>query len=154
VLATAFSGLIAAGIFAGLSDVQGLHGWQWLFILEGAGSVVAAIVAFVVLVDFPESKSGSGMWLFTADERELAQQRIRLDRVSLPSADRSVWHGLGLAVKDVRTWIFVRTFHYRFHSPHCAERSFLTFVRYRSSSSAQITQPTALTTSSRRTYSL
>ncbi|KAF4464588.1 major facilitator superfamily transporter [Fusarium albosuccineum] len=71
VLATAFSGLIAAGIFSGLSDKAGLHGWQWLFILEGAGS------------------------------------RIALDRVSLPEADRSVWHGLSLAVKDVRTWIFV-----------------------------------------------
>lgn len=107
VLATAFSGLIAAGVFEGLSGVRGFHGWQWLFILEGAGSLVAAIVAFVVLVDFPESTSGSGMWLFTADERVLAKQRILLDRVSLPQADRSVWHGLGLAVKDLRTWIFV-----------------------------------------------
>jgi MFS family permease len=128
VLATAFSGLIAAGIFAGLSDVRGLHGWQWLFILEGAGSVVAAIVAFVVLVDFPESKSGSGMWLFTAEERELAQQRIRLDRVSLPTADRSVWHGLSLAVKDVRTWIFVRQRPSLYHLKNTA----LTLLRRRS----------------------
>ena len=35
ILATAFAGLIAAGIFAGLGDVAGLHGWQWLFILQG-----------------------------------------------------------------------------------------------------------------------
>ncbi|KAH6686644.1 major facilitator superfamily domain-containing protein [Plectosphaerella plurivora] len=107
VLATAFSGLIAAGIFAGLSNVSGLHGWQWLFIIEGAGSAVAAIFAFILLPDFPESKTGSGKWLFTASEKELARQRIALDRVSLPEADRSIWHGLGLAVKDIRTWIFV-----------------------------------------------
>lgn len=110
VLATAFSGLIAAGIFSGLSEVRGLHGWQWLFILEGAGSVVAAMLAFVLLPDFPESKTGSARWLFSEDEREIAQQRIALDRVSLPEADRSVWHGLSLAVKDLRTWIFVRLF--------------------------------------------
>ncbi|KAF4990333.1 hypothetical protein FDECE_14409 [Fusarium decemcellulare] len=107
VLATAFSGLIAAGIFSGLSDKAGLHGWQWLFILEGAGSVLAALLAFVVLPDFPESETGSGRWLFSEEERHLARQRIALDRVSLPEADRSVWHGLSLAVKDVRTWIFV-----------------------------------------------
>ncbi len=35
ILATAFAGLIAAGIFEGLGDVAGLHGWQWLFILQG-----------------------------------------------------------------------------------------------------------------------
>lgn len=107
VLATAFSGLIAAGIFAGLSEVRGLSGWQWLFILEGAGSVLAAIVALLLFPDFPESKTGSARWLFSTEERELAQQRIALDRVSLHSADRSVWHGLRLAIKDIRTWIFV-----------------------------------------------
>lgn len=110
VLATAFSGLIAAGIFSGLSEVRGLQGWQWLFILEGAGSVVAAMLAFILLPDFPESKTGSAQWVFSKDERELAQQRIALDRVSLPDADRSVWHGLSLAVKDLHTWIFVRFF--------------------------------------------
>lgn len=109
VIATAFSGLIAAGIFAGLSDTAGLHGWQWLFILEGAGSVVAAIFAFILLPDFPESTTGSQKWLLTDKERQVAIQRIALDRVSLPETDRSVWHGLGLAVKDVRTWIFVST---------------------------------------------
>jgi MFS family permease len=35
ILATAFAGLIAAGIFAGLGDVGGLSGWQWLFVLQG-----------------------------------------------------------------------------------------------------------------------
>ncbi|EGU82119.1 hypothetical protein FOXB_07365 [Fusarium oxysporum f. sp. conglutinans Fo5176] len=107
VIATAFSGLIAAGIFAGLSNTAGLHGWQWLFILEGAGSVVAAILAFILLPDFPESTTGSQKWLLTEQERQVAIQRIGLDRVSLPETDRSVWHGLRLAVKDVRTWIFV-----------------------------------------------
>ena len=107
VIATAFSGLIAAGIFAGLSDTAGLHGWQWLFILEGAGSVVAAILAFNLLPDFPESTTGSQKWLLTDHERQVAVQRIALDRVSLPETDRSVWYGLGLAVKDIRTWIFV-----------------------------------------------
>lgn len=107
VIATAISGLIAAGVFAGLDGARGLSGWQWLFIIEGAGSFVAAIFAVFLLPDFTDSKTGSAKWLLSAKELEVAAQRIALDRVSLPEADRSVWHGLGLAVKDYRTWIFV-----------------------------------------------
>lgn len=40
VLATAFAGLIAAGIFHGMDDTLGLAGWQWLFILQGAVTFV------------------------------------------------------------------------------------------------------------------
>ena len=114
VLATAFSGVIAAGIFAGLSGVHGLHGWQWLFIVEGAGSAFAALVAMVLLPDFPDSKrfwTGSNWWLYSSEELSFAKQRIDLDRVSLPSAERTLRHGLILAVKDIRTWIFVSFYH-------------------------------------------
>jgi len=107
VLATAFSGLIAAGVFAGLDGVAGLAGWRWLFLLEGIGSFTAAITALFVMPDYPESKTGSGRWLFSEEERKFAAERIVRDRVSQPEADRSVWFGLRLAAKDYRTWIFV-----------------------------------------------
>ncbi|KIW69081.1 hypothetical protein PV04_04979 [Phialophora macrospora] len=107
VLATAFSGLIAAGIFAGLDGAAGLAGWRWLFIIESSASFVAALIAMLLLPDYPESKTGSARWLFDEAEREFAIQRMRRDRVSLPEADRSVWHGLKLAATDYRTWIFV-----------------------------------------------
>ncbi|EXJ58529.1 hypothetical protein A1O7_05955 [Cladophialophora yegresii CBS 114405] len=106
VLATAFSGLIAAGVFAGLDGVSGLPGWRWLFILEGAGSFAAAVIAMFVMPDYPESKTGSGKWLFSEEERKFAAGRIARDRVSQPEADRSVWYGLRLAAKDYRTWAF------------------------------------------------
>ena len=32
-LATGFSGLIAAGVFAGMDGVRGIAGWRWLFIM-------------------------------------------------------------------------------------------------------------------------
>ncbi|KAJ4299219.1 hypothetical protein N0V90_004463 [Kalmusia sp. IMI 367209] len=106
VLATAFSGLIAAGVFQGLDGARGLSGWKWLFIIEGSLSFTAAFVAMFVLPDFPESKTGSGQWLFTEEERKFSVERIVRDRVSLPSEDESMMHGLKLAVKDYRTWVF------------------------------------------------
>lgn len=108
VLATAFSGLIAAGVFAGLQGARNLAGWQWLFIIEGAGSFFAAVLAFVLLPDYIETKTWAGTWLLTHKEREVAAQRLAIDRVSVPEAERSLWNGLMLAVKDIRTWIFVR----------------------------------------------
>ena len=39
-LSGAFSGLIAAGITNGLDGAKGLSAWRWLFIVEGAITVV------------------------------------------------------------------------------------------------------------------
>lgn len=107
VLATAFSGLIAAGVLSGLDGARGIAGWQWLFIIEGSGSFAAAAIALVVLPDYTDSETGSARWLLNAEDRHVASVRIALDRVSLPETEGSVWSGLWLAVKDVRTWIFV-----------------------------------------------
>ncbi|KAF2248079.1 MFS general substrate transporter [Trematosphaeria pertusa] len=106
VVATVFSGLIAAGVFAGLDGARGLAGWQWLFIIEGSGSFFFAFLAMFICPDFPESKTGSGRWLFSEEERKLSIERIARDRVSAPKADESIMHGLKLAVMDYRTWVF------------------------------------------------
>lgn len=34
-LASSFSGLIAAAVFAGMEGKSGLEGWRWLFIIQG-----------------------------------------------------------------------------------------------------------------------
>ncbi|QKD59400.2 major facilitator superfamily domain-containing protein [Fusarium oxysporum Fo47] len=104
VLATAVSGLLAAGIFAGLGGVAGLQGWRWLFILEGAATFLLGLVAFVMLPDFPATKSQD--WLFTAEEKEVAVTRMVRDAVSEEEHDQSVLHGLKLAVTDIKVWAF------------------------------------------------
>ncbi len=106
VLAQAFSGLIAAGVFAGLDGALGLKGWQWLFILEGAGSALFALTAFFVLPNYPHSNKGGAMWSMTEDMRKLAVARILDDRVET-SDNSSVLHGLKLAVTDVKCYIFI-----------------------------------------------
>ncbi|KAH6915672.1 MFS nicotinic acid transporter Tna1 [Coprinopsis sp. MPI-PUGE-AT-0042] len=51
-MAGAFSGLLAYAI--GFMDgLQGLRGWSWIFIVEGAMTVVVGFASFTVMVDLP-----------------------------------------------------------------------------------------------------
>jgi hypothetical protein len=86
---------------------RGLAGWQWLFIIEGAASFALGLVPISLLPDFPHSKTGAGMWVFTEEERQLAMERIERDRVSDKESDHSIMYGLKLAAKDYRVWVFV-----------------------------------------------
>jgi MFS family permease len=107
-LATSFSAPLAGGLFAHLEGARGLEGWRWLFIVESSVSGLFAIVAFFVLPDFPDSETWNTRWQFSADEMQIARDRIARDRVSSIAETR---HGLRqsfkLAVKDKRTWLFV-----------------------------------------------
>ena len=107
ILATAFAGLIAAGIFNGLGNegevepgVAGLHGWQWLFILQGSVTGLIAIGAVFTLPDNPLTTR----WL-TPDERQLAHERIERDVVGNKGAS-STWGGLKEAARDPKLWLF------------------------------------------------
>ncbi|KAK0662347.1 putative transporter C11D3.18C [Lasiodiplodia hormozganensis] len=100
ILATAFAGLIAAGIFHGMDDLGGISGWRWLFILQGAATFVIAVVGCFILPDFPHNTK----WL-TPDERQLAQDRIERDTVGLKGKG-SPWDGFKQAAKDPKVWLF------------------------------------------------
>jgi sugar phosphate permease len=63
----AFSGLISAGVTWGMDGTRGLGAWQWLFIIEGAATVVVACICAFVLPNFPRTTT----WL-TDEERTLA----------------------------------------------------------------------------------
>lgn len=38
-----------------MEGIRGLHGWQWIFILESIPTLVLAFVAYFCLPDFPEN---------------------------------------------------------------------------------------------------
>ena len=100
ILATAFAGLIAAGVFSGMDDLAGLSGWRWLFILQGAVTFVVAVSAAFVLPDDPLKTR----WL-TPEERELAHNRIHADTVGAKH-QTSTFKGLKEAAKDPKLWLF------------------------------------------------
>ncbi|KAJ4375478.1 hypothetical protein N0V86_007009 [Didymella sp. IMI 355093] len=121
ILATGFSGLIAAGVFAGMDGVRGIAGWRWLFIIEGAVTAFVAIFGFFLLPNTPLTTS----WL-TPEERQLAHDRMERDRVGDAGEKVSMMEGLKQACKDKRTWLFCLM--QNFHLSACSFNSFFPTV--------------------------
>lgn len=117
VLATAFAGLIAAGVFHGMDNVMGLAGWQWLFILQGAVTFVIAFGGYFILPDFPKTTR----WL-TQEERDLAYNRMEIDTVG-NQGQTGTLNGLKQAARDPVVWIFAMMAHM-----HLAANGFKNFV--------------------------
>ncbi|KAK3378575.1 major facilitator superfamily domain-containing protein [Podospora didyma] len=101
----AFSGLLSAGVTGGMDKARGLGAWQWLFIIEGAATVVIAFGAFWVLPNFPRTTS----WL-TDEERMLAVWRLEEDIGEddwRGSSEQTFWQGARLAFTDYRTYVLM-----------------------------------------------
>ncbi|KAG9069231.1 hypothetical protein KI688_010128 [Linnemannia hyalina] len=72
-MAGAFGGVLAYGI-ARMEGVAGLHGWQWIFILEGLPTVLLTVVVYFFLPDFPSTAP-----FLNAEEKDLAVRRLLID---------------------------------------------------------------------------
>ncbi|KAF6815126.1 major facilitator superfamily transporter [Colletotrichum musicola] len=81
-LAAGTSTLIAAGVFK-MDRVGSLHDWQWLFIIDGAFTV---LVAFVILLFLPKNPGWTrplvgipAFDMFSERERHIMSRRIHLE---------------------------------------------------------------------------
>ena len=104
-LSGAFSGLISAGITGNLDGARHLRAWRWLFIIEGTITVAIALVAFLVLPNFPRTTT----WL-TENERQLAVWRLDEDIGEddwVGSEKQTFFHGMKLAFTDIKMYILV-----------------------------------------------
>ncbi|KAJ9608454.1 hypothetical protein H2200_007442 [Cladophialophora chaetospira] len=99
ILATSFSGLIAAATFSTLDGVHGIAGWKWLFIIEGAVTFGVAILGMYLLPDFPLTTH----WL-KDEERQLAHDRILRDTVGL-APSKGARAGFAQAIRDPRLYL-------------------------------------------------
>ncbi|KAH7311359.1 major facilitator superfamily domain-containing protein [Stachybotrys elegans] len=99
ILASAFAGLIALGVFE-LDGVHGISGWRWLFIIQGVVTFIVALAACFLLPDEPLTTR----WL-SPEERQLAFDRIARDTVG-QTHNVSMFAGLKQAVRDPNVWIF------------------------------------------------
>ncbi|CAH0058143.1 unnamed protein product [Clonostachys solani] len=95
-IAGAVSGLISWGVFQWNGS---LRGWQYLFIIEGAITVVVAAWLFVWAPRSPQKCR-----FFSAEEKALAQARLELD-----SQDQDKYFRWDEAIEQLKmwqTWVF------------------------------------------------
>ncbi|KAG2075432.1 MFS general substrate transporter [Suillus decipiens] len=98
-LAGAFGGLLAYGIER-MEGVGGLHGWQWIFCLEGIATVLVAIFSFFYMYDYPETAK-----FLTEPERLYIMDMVKRDAIHLSS--RFDTHFVWQAMKDYKTYVQV-----------------------------------------------
>lgn len=100
VMAVPLGGVIAGPLSGLIMDhmqgVHGLHGWQWLFVLEGVPAVLLGITAYFYLADGPQAAS----WLSTDERRQVASDLAR-DRATNPGTTRS----FAAALREPRVYL-------------------------------------------------
>lgn len=74
ILGSAFGGILSGAIASGLDGAHGIPGWRWLFLIEGVITCGCALLAPLVLLDYPATCSK-----LTVNERALAVSRQELD---------------------------------------------------------------------------
>ncbi|KAI0365418.1 MFS general substrate transporter [Pilatotrama ljubarskyi] len=90
----AFSGLLSYGI-SFMSGTAGLLGWSWIFIIEGLVTVAAALLAFAVFVDLPDTAN-----FLTPEERSFVINRLNEDNSSVGEEERFEFRHLTDAILD------------------------------------------------------
>ncbi|KAF8893538.1 major facilitator superfamily domain-containing protein [Infundibulicybe gibba] len=96
-IAGAFGGLLAYGIER-MEGIGGLHGWQWIFCLEGIFTVLVALISYFYMYDYPETAT-----FLTEAEKTLVINMLKEDSQGLATHyDRKfVWQ----AISDYKTYV-------------------------------------------------
>ena len=98
--ATAISSVVAGPLCGAImkyaNGAGGLHGWQWLFIVEGLPAAVLGVMAYLYLQDKPEDAK----WL-TSEEKQLLRYQLDHDEKDVVSASHT---GLGQLFADPKVY--------------------------------------------------
>ncbi|MDM0020330.1 MFS transporter [Variovorax saccharolyticus] len=100
-IAGVLGGPLAGWIMTSMGGVQGWHGWQWLFVLEGIPSVLAGVVAWFYMTDRPEQ----ARWL-SDDEKKVVRHELELDARRQGERD-SDWRRL---FTNPKVWLLIAIF--------------------------------------------
>ncbi|KAK2732143.1 major facilitator superfamily transporter [Colletotrichum kahawae] len=93
-------GGILAYAFHLVSGAHSISGWQWLFIVEGALTIVLAFVVWFFLPDFPATTK----WLSPTEKAFL---QARLPQNSPRAVERNfVFKEILITLRDKRLWLF------------------------------------------------
>lgn len=88
-----------SGFLMGLDGAFGLHGWQWLFLLEGAPSVIIGLAVFFMLPNRPSDAK----WL-TPEQSTWLEARLTSEGAAKAHT------GVGRALADPRTLLLALSY--------------------------------------------
>ncbi|MQR00082.1 MFS transporter [Glaciimonas soli] len=89
-------GPVSTGLMVHLAGLHGLHGWQWLFLLEGVPAVILGIAAFFFLSDQPKDAK----WL-TAREKAIVLGDLAAEEKGTTRSG----HGLLEALTNAKVYV-------------------------------------------------
>jgi MFS family permease len=95
-------GMPISGLLLELNGTLGLHGWQWLFILEALPAIIMCFVMFFLLTDHPQDAN----WL-PPDQKAWLIERLDSER-----AQREAIHkfSLGEALCTPKMWLLTAAY--------------------------------------------
>ncbi|KAK0239198.1 MFS general substrate transporter [Armillaria nabsnona] len=100
----AFGGLLAAAI-SNMEGVGGKPAWAWIFILEGLVTVVAGVVSFWIIQDFPDTAK-----FLSEKERTVVVRRLQGDDQFSANGEEFQVKYIKQSFLDWKTWIGVLIF--------------------------------------------
>ncbi|KAI0032906.1 MFS general substrate transporter [Vararia minispora EC-137] len=101
-IAGAFGGILAFGI-EHLEGRGGLHGWQWIFLIEGLITIVVALGAYFFMPDYPETAR-----FLSEEERNFVVTTLRQERQN--QATHFEMRFIQQAFSDWKSWVQVLMF--------------------------------------------
>ncbi|WP_089340765.1 MFS transporter [Burkholderia singularis] len=89
-----------AGVLLELDGLLGLHGWQWLFVIEGIPAIALALVVWMRLPDRPSD----ARWLAPETGRAL-ESALAAEQETGSAAHSN--HSFGVALRDPQIWLAI-----------------------------------------------
>lgn len=96
---SSFSNILAYGLTQIASEPE-LHGWKWIFIVEGAITIGLAVLTWFVVIDFPESKRNK---FLSPQEINVVNARLIRERGSI-EAGKVTWKVIRETASDWQVW--------------------------------------------------
>lgn len=97
--AAAIAGPICTYIMVRFDGFNNMHGWQWVFLLQGLPACLLGVACYFILADSPQQAT----WLSSEEKDELAAALER-DRLPEVRSERSIATAL---LTDPTVWFFV-----------------------------------------------
>ncbi|MFM0138062.1 MFS transporter [Caballeronia grimmiae] len=96
-IAGLFGGPLSGALMTYFNGYAGLHGWQWMFIVQGLPASVLGVMAYFYLQDGPEQAK----WLTQAEKNLVLRDIRKTSSVSATHAE----HTFSRALRDFRVYV-------------------------------------------------